>query len=89
MDIASLLGWIATFLFTIMLFPQIAKTLKTKSTTGVSLWMYLIFLLANIIALVYAIMISQNPLIIKYVLAIIVDVFYLVVYFYYRNKEAV
>ena len=66
MEVAQILGWIATFLFSIMIIPQMIKTVKSKDTNGVSLLLFIIFLVANIIALTYAILISQSPLIIKY-----------------------
>ena len=65
------------------------KTIKTKDTRGVSLLLFIIFLIANCIALVYAFLISQTPLIIKYVVAIITTLTYIVLYgvYYYRKKR--
>ena len=62
MDVAQILGWTATFLFSIMVIPQIIKTIKLKDTSGVSLLLFIIYLIANIIALIYAFMIYQMPL---------------------------
>jgi len=88
MDLAQFLGWTATFLFSIMIIPQMIKTIKTKDTRGVSLLLFIIFLIANIIALVYATLISQPPLIIKYVIAIITTLTYIVLYVvYYQRKK--
>lgn len=88
MDTAQILGWIATFLFSIMVIPQIIKTIKSKDTNGVSLLLFIIFLIANIIALVYAIMISQPPLIIKYIVAIVTTIIYIAIFlFYYTQKR--
>lgn len=87
MDIAQILGWIATILFSIMIIPQMIKTLKSKDTHGVSLLLFVIFLIANIIALTYAIMISQSPLIIKYALAILTTVVYIIIFLYYYSKK--
>ena len=83
--LAQWLGWIATVLFSIMLVPQIIKTVRTKDTSGVSLFLFVIYLVANVIALIYALLISQSPLIIKYVIGIITAIIYLVVFFYYSN----
>ena len=87
MDIAQVLGWIATFLFSIMIIPQMIKTIKSKDTNGVSLLLFVIFLVANIIALIYAIMIAQPPLIIKYTIAIVTTVAYILIFFYYFKKS--
>lgn len=88
MDTAQILGWIATFLFSIMIVPQIIKTIKSRDTSGVSLLLFIIFLVANIIALIYAIMISQPPLIIKYIIAIVTTITYIAIFlFYYTRKK--
>ena len=41
MDFAQVLGWIATFLFSVMVIPQMAKTLKSRDTKGVSLLLFI------------------------------------------------
>lgn len=82
-EIAQVFGWIATFLFSIMIVPQMIKTIKEKNVSGVSLFLFVIYLVANIFALIYALMIVQPPLIFKYVVAIGTTVVYLVIFFYY------
>ena len=84
MEIAQILGWIATFLFSIMIIPQMIKTIKSRDTSGVSLLLFIIFLVANIIALIYAIMISQPPLIIKYIIAIVTTIAYIAIFLFYH-----
>lgn len=89
MELTQMLGWTATFLFSIMIIPQMIRTIKSKDTTGVSLLMFIIFLIANIIALSYALLIHQFPLIIKYIIALITTVIYIILYvIYYRRKAA-
>ncbi|PIN75420.1 hypothetical protein COV17_03945 [Candidatus Woesearchaeota archaeon CG10_big_fil_rev_8_21_14_0_10_36_11] len=87
MDTTQLLGWIATFLFSVMLIPQIIKTIKLKDTKGVSLLLFISYLAANIIALIYAYMIHQPPLIFKYLLGIITAEIYIIIFLtYYKRK---
>lgn len=86
-ETAQILGWVATTLFSLMLVPQIIKTIKTKSTKGVSLLLFIIYLLGNTIAIIYAFMINQYPLIIKYNLAIITTIFYITIYMIYKFKQ--
>ena len=75
-------------IFSIMIIPQMMKTIKSKDTSGVSLLLFIIFLIANVIALIYAIMISQPPLIIKYIIAIVTTVGYIAIFsFYYTRKK--
>lgn len=89
MELAQILGWIATFLFSVMVIPQMIKTMRTKDTSGVSLLLFVIYLVANVIALWYAFLIYQPPLIIKYVIAIVTTVVYIGLYWlYYTRKKA-
>ncbi len=69
-----------------MLIPQIIKTIKKKNTDGVSLFLFIIYLIANIIALIYAFMINQPPLIIKYIIGIVTTVFYIFIYAIYNKN---
>lgn len=86
-DISQILGWIATILFSVMIIPQIIKTIKSKDTKGVSLLLFIIFLVANIIALIYATLIYQTPLMLKYSIAIITTLFYICLFFYYKTRR--
>lgn len=65
------------------------KTIKTKDTSGVSLFLFIIYLVANSIALVYAFLIGQPPLIIKYVIAIATTVAYLILFAFYFKRGKV
>ena len=86
MDITQLLGWIATILFTIMLIPQIFKTIKSRDTKGVSLLLFITYLIANVIALIYALLIAERPLVIKYLLGIITAEIYIIVFIWFYKK---
>lgn len=85
--LGQVLGWAATFLFSVALVPQIIKTAKTKTVVGVSGWEFIINLIANIIALCYAILITQGPLIIKYVIALVLTGAYLILYWAVDRKS--
>ena len=69
-----------------MLIPQILKTIKMKDTSGVSLSLFIIYLVANIIAFFYAYLIEEDPLLIKYSIATITAVIYISIYMYYRKR---
>jgi len=62
MSAADILGWTATMLFTVCYIPQIIKTYKTKTVEGLSFRLLFISVIANIVALWYAILIKQPPL---------------------------
>lgn len=84
--LANILGWIATTLFTICYIPQIIKTIKEKTTKGLSFWLLGIQFIANIIALIYATLIHQAPLQIKYILALLFLLLCILIYFRYKDK---
>jgi uncharacterized protein with PQ loop repeat len=71
MDLANVLGWTATILFSACYIPQIIKTYKTKSVEGLSFLLLFISFVANIVAFCYATLIIQRPLQVKYVLALL------------------
>lgn len=81
----SFLGWLATILFTLCYFPQIIKIIKTKKVKDLSFLFFFIQVLANIVALCYAIMIKQGPLEFKYIAALVLDL--IIVFFYIKYKE--
>lgn len=87
MDLAQILGWTATILFSVMIIPQIIKTIRSKDTSGVSLLLFVIYLIANFVAIAYAFMINQSPLIIKYAIAIVTTIFYVGLFFYYKTRN--
>jgi uncharacterized protein with PQ loop repeat len=86
MELSAVLGWTATVLFTICYIPQIIKTARTKTVDGLSFWLLFISLVANVIALAYALLIHQMPLIIKYIGGIIFIAACL--YLYWRVSRA-
>ena len=85
MEASQIFGWIATILFSLMLIPQIIKTIRTKNTTGVSFLLFLIYLIANIFAFAYAYLIYQDPLLIKYFIGIATALFYISIFIYYKK----
>jgi MtN3 and saliva related transmembrane protein len=87
MSLAQLLGWIATGLFSIMIIPQMIKTVRSRDTRGVSLFLFFIYLIANVVALIYAFLIAEVPLIIKYIIAIDTTIVYIAIYFFFRMSK--
>jgi len=87
--IVQILGWVATLIFLVMPLPQIIKTIKTKTVEGVSAKMYVLFLIGNIIALIYAILITQPPLILKYTLSGLIAIFYLTIYWKVSKHDSI
>lgn len=63
MDIATIIGLVAGTLTTASFVPQLVKAWKTKSTTDISLAMYLIICTGIFLWLVYGILIGSLPVI--------------------------
>ena len=64
MEFSSIIGNIAAFLTTFSFLPQALTTIKTKDTKGISLPMYVMFVLGVSFWLYYGIMENQMPIII-------------------------
>jgi uncharacterized protein with PQ loop repeat len=85
--LAQILGWVATTLFTLMYVPQMVMTYRKGSTDNVSLPMFLVGLVGNVIALWYATLIGQAPLIIKYTFAIAAICIYIGIYVVIKRRK--
>ena len=58
------IGFVAAILTTLSFVPQALHTIETKDTSGISLWMYVIFTTGVFLWLVYGFLITNWPLII-------------------------
>ncbi len=58
------IGFMAAFCTTAAFLPQAIKTIKSKDTASISLWMYVIFTAGVFLWLVYGIAIGNLPIII-------------------------
>ena len=76
-----ILGWIATIMLTTYAIPQIVKIYKRKSVEDISVWMWWLYLAGHMVALVYAIMIQQPPLIFKYIMSIVMSLAVITLYY--------
>jgi MtN3 and saliva related transmembrane protein len=64
MTTTSIIGFIAALLTTASFLPQAFKTIRSKNTQGLSLFMYVIFSSGVFLWLVYGIRIGDMPVII-------------------------
>lgn len=60
--IEDIFGGIAATLTTVSFIPQAVKTIRTRETEGISLWMYIIFATGVACWLVYGIMLRDLPM---------------------------
>ncbi len=63
-------GYIAAILSVICFIPQGIRIVQTKDTNAISFWMYFLFLLSVIFWLIYGLMLSSAPIIVKNIIVI-------------------
>ena len=61
MDIVNIIGLSAAFGTTVSFLPQAIKTIQTKNTSGISLYMYAFFTLGTLLWLIYGLMSHSLP----------------------------
>ena len=61
LDTATVIGYLAAFGTTVSFLPQAIKTIKTKDTSGISLYMYALFTMGTAFWLTYGLMIGSLP----------------------------
>jgi MtN3 and saliva related transmembrane protein len=61
MNIIVIIGYLAAFGTTVSFLPQAIKTIQTKNTSGISLYMYTLFTIGTLFWLIYGIMIHSLP----------------------------
>lgn len=66
------IGYLAGTLTTFAQLPQIFKSLKTKKTTDISLFMYITLVIGVILWLLYGILINDFPLILANLITLII-----------------
>ena len=59
------LGYVAATLTTLSFVPQAAKTIRTRETSGISLWMYLVFTVGIGFWFGYGIYLQSWPMIVS------------------------
>ncbi len=75
----QVLGFIAASLTTFSFVPQSIKTIRTKNTEGISLWMYIFFTVGLFLWEYYGICTLQWPIIISNIICItlVIPILYL------------
>lgn len=68
-----LIGYCAAFCTSISFLPQVLKIIKTKDTSGISLYMYLIFFIGVLLWLIYGLLIKDAVVIIANLVTLILS----------------
>jgi MtN3 and saliva related transmembrane protein len=85
-DNTELIGLLAAALTTIAFIPQVFKVIKTKSSDGLSLTTYLIFIIGVGLWLIYGLIKSSISMIIGNGITFILA--FLIIYYILRNKKS-
>lgn len=64
MNAVTILGLTAAFCTTFSFMPQAIKTIQTKNTSGISLYMYALFAIGTLLWLLYGILSNNLPVMI-------------------------
>ncbi|MGY8946263.1 MAG: SemiSWEET transporter [Flavobacteriales bacterium] len=81
----ELIGFIAAILTTVAFVPQVYKVYQTKSVSGMSLTMYLIFFCGVLLWLVYGLIINSLPMIIGNTITVVLTS--IILYFLLKSKR--
>jgi len=63
MNWITIIGFAAAFCTTVSFLPQAIKTIRTKDTSGISLYMYLLFAVGTMLWLLFGIFSHNQPVI--------------------------
>jgi MtN3 and saliva related transmembrane protein len=85
MNIYDIIGFVATFLTIITGIPQLIKIIKSKKSNDVSLSMFVILAVAQILWVIYGIYRSDVQIIITNVIAGFITLFIIYITIYYNN----
>ncbi|MGL1893653.1 MAG: SemiSWEET transporter [Spirochaetaceae bacterium] len=80
----NLIGFVAAICTTVSFVPQALKTILTKDTKGISLGMYIMFVIGVILWLAYGIFIRDFPLIIANCITLMLSMTILIYKLRYR-----
>ena len=67
------LGYVAATLTTLAFVPQAAKTIRSRDTSGISLGMYVVFVVGIVCWFGYGIALGSWPLILSYAVTFVLD----------------
>lgn len=63
-DFIAVVGLIAAGLTTLSFVPQVMRTLRTRDTQAISLWMYVLFTVGVFLWLIYGVVLALWPVVI-------------------------
>lgn len=86
MTFVTIIGFVAAALTTGSFLPQAVKTIRTKDTHSISLFMYLLFSTGTLLWLVFGILSADIPIIVANAITLVFAVIILIYKVKYRKK---
>lgn len=80
-------GYLAAFIFTIMLIPQLCKSYVTKDVDDLSVSFILLFLLASSLMIYYSLIAKAFPVLVANFFGLIAGLTLLIAYFIYKDNH--
>jgi len=87
MELEIIFGWLASFFCTLILVPQIIKTLKTRHTDDVSMVMLVISVIGNAFWVAHACITGNIPLIVGACLISAMSIVLIIFKYKYDSKS--
>ncbi len=88
METVDIIGYLAAFFGTILLVPQVYKTVKTKRVDDVSLVMLIVYVINCSLWEIYGLLINSLPIILCNLIAGIIGIFQLRLKIKYEKKKS-
>jgi MtN3 and saliva related transmembrane protein len=83
----DIIGYLAAVFGTILMLPQVYKSIKTKRVNDISFSMLIVYIINCSLWEVYGFLINSKPVIICNILALIIGLIQLLLKYKYQNKQ--
>ncbi|MBX2888641.1 MAG: SemiSWEET transporter [Ferruginibacter sp.] len=87
MSIVTFLGFVAAALTTGSFAPQAIKTIRTKDTRSISLFMYLLFSTGTLLWLIFGLLSSNMPIVVANAITLVFAIIILMYKIKYRETR--
>lgn len=87
MEFIDILGLVAGFCTSSSTIPQLVKTIKTKKTQDISIFMFVVLLTGNALWIYYGIAKSEVAIITTNIISTLLDIAMLVCHFKYKDNK--
>tara|TARA_Y100000389_G_C17312324_1_gene438638 strand:- start:575 stop:847 length:273 start_codon:yes stop_codon:yes gene_type:complete len=77
LKLSNIIGYLAAICTTIAFIPQVIEIINLKKTDGISLYMYIIFVIGIILWLIYGILIKSNEIIFSNIITLPLTIYIL------------